>query len=156
MRNRSATHRNNSCDFSHMCMLFVCIDFVGLVEIMDKSFKDPKKSVRDCAKIANNAMTVLKQRRTYNAFDRFYDVAFRYCDAHDCATKTEVLTDVQKRRKRRNYKDLLNYFVAQGYEGKDAGDKYLHAAIKEKKKVKVIVGNKLVVYDTPGKTMCIT
>ena len=120
---------------------------------MNKSFQDPKNSVSDCVQIANNAMTVLKQSRTDDAFDRFYAVAFRYCDIYDCVTKPEALTDIQRRRQRRNYKDLLNYFVVDGYEGKDAGEKYLCAAIKEnKKKVKVIVDNKLVKHDTPGKS----
>ena len=118
------THRNNLCDFSYVCLLFACIEFIGPVDSMNKSFQDPKNSVSDCVQIANNAMTVLKQSRTDDAFDRFYAVALRYCDMYDCVTKPEVLTDIQRRRQRRNCKDLLNYFVVEGYEGKDVGEKY--------------------------------
>ena len=148
-RNRSVTHRNNVCEFSYMRLLFLCVDFIGLVDSMSESFQDPKNGVSICAKIANNVMTVLKQSRTNDDFDRFYDVDFRYCDMRNCVTNPEVLIDIQRRRKRRNYKDLLNYFVVEGYGGKDTSEKHLHAAIKEKNKFKVIVGNEFVTCDTP-------
>ena len=79
-----------------MYLLFACIEFISPVDSMNKSFQNLKNSVSNYVQMVNNTMTVLKQSRTDDAFDRFYTVTFYYCDIYDCVTKPEVLADIQR------------------------------------------------------------
>jgi len=150
MRSRCWSAANHLSTFDYYYSLCLCAYFLGPLDFLNASMQDPSKSISECMETANKTLKVLETNREDDNFELFYLRCLKYVDIYDCLQPPAPL----RRRQRRNYRELQNYFTIDGYSRNDSEQVDIEAEFNGKDvKVKVVINNKRFFTDNEGKLL---
>ena len=114
-RNRSKGHSVRLCAFEYMFLIFMRIDWLGIIDSMNKSFQNPSITISQVISIAERAINVLNKSRMGDHWGNFCKLCLRYTEIYKCVDQP-TLHNIARRRQRRNYAEIQNYFAIDGME----------------------------------------
>ena len=149
MRGRLIAACKNLESFKFMFLLYLSVDFLGILDNMNKTMQDPSKCLSALMFMVEKCIETLESSRTDNYWDMFYKLCHMYGTKYD-SVDMENMDFSPRRRQRHNYKELHNYFQLEGLEI-DETEPYLRA-IKNNVNVLVTikVGGEIQCYDKKG------
>ena len=77
-RDRSYGHFERLGKFPFLFLIFLCMDFLEIIESMNKSFQRPTMTMSEVFSIAARTVEVLKKSRGETYWKNFYDACLRY------------------------------------------------------------------------------
>ena len=128
--------------FQHMFLMHLSIDFFRIMDSLNASFQDPKKSLSEMVSMCNKTMQALEKSRTDEHWNAFYKITLKHVEIIDCV-QCPSASNVTRRRPRRNCREIQNYFQIDGIDTCNSVDHIRAIYNNNNVRVKVYCNGKL-------------
>ena len=151
MRVRLGAAADTLYKFQYLFLLLLSMDFFGVLDRMGAAFQEKTMTVSHLKQVAHQCIETLQRSRTDLHAETLFNLALYYQSLFPCV-EYPTMENTQRRRKRRDYRSMQNYFIVDGHKS-DKTDIWLRAEIGgATKKVKVSVGQNCEMHPIPGES----